>query len=592
MNGSQSIFSNSLSQLQKINKLFVNSINNLSSFELSNLSGSTSNLQQQINSINTGNSEQVIINENAIAALENRAYEDEQNITELEIKTQNMNVDDTITIFSGPVNVVSLNGISSTLISYLSGVTSNIQTQLNALPTSVNFTNMNNEIEIIQNTISNMLYVDNTTIFNSSSFYVNGNMTLTGNLNGISPTIINFLSGLTGNIQEQLNASATDENFTNMNNEINSILTRITGLSFIPSSSSTTQFNTNVNVLGTLNGIPNNIYQYLSNCREDIQYAIDHAYTTVSIGSVTNINYGQNAYVNNTGSTKTAILNFGIPGGRDGIDSIQPSFSVGTVQNSTSPSVTLTGTQTNPILNFTFEKGDDGISAIQPTFEIGSVVNGNEPSVTINETSTDTNIVLDFVLQQGSRGPQGDSIKGDTGERGERGQDGSDGDSSAATAASIASAASAGVASAAAIGSAASASASAISAASALGAVAAIQTEVNALNTQVQSIQTEVTLLNTDVDALQLKTSAQSNNGVSTIFNNVLEGSSLVSNSDLYVPNNATVLGNLYVSNITSLTEISINAPTISLNGISINLNGFVNDGFSMQGGFFNQFGA
>jgi len=71
--GNKSFFINSMSGLQKINKLFVNTLNNITSFELSNLSGSTSNLQLQIDNISSGNATQVIINENAISELQNRA---------------------------------------------------------------------------------------------------------------------------------------------------------------------------------------------------------------------------------------------------------------------------------------------------------------------------------------------------------------------------------------------------------------------------------------------------------------------------------------------------------------------------------------
>jgi hypothetical protein len=125
-----------MSGLQKINKLFVNTLNNITSFELSNLSGSTSNLQLQIDNISSGNATQVIINENAISALQNRAYDDEQNIIALETKTTNMSYDGTNTIFNDNVNVNSLNGISNIIISYLSNVSGDIQTQLNSLPTN------------------------------------------------------------------------------------------------------------------------------------------------------------------------------------------------------------------------------------------------------------------------------------------------------------------------------------------------------------------------------------------------------------------------------------------------------------------------
>jgi hypothetical protein len=122
-------------------------------------------------------------------------------------------------------------------------------------------------------------------------------------------------------VQAALDASATDQNFSDMNTTINDILARITGLSFVPSSSSTSIFNTNVVVNGTLNNIPNSIYQHLSNISSDVQFQIDHAYTTISIGliSATTISYGSTptVLITNTGSDKTAILNFsfGIPEG-------------------------------------------------------------------------------------------------------------------------------------------------------------------------------------------------------------------------------------------------------------------------------------
>jgi hypothetical protein len=197
--GNKSFFINSMSGLQKINKLFVNTLNNITSFELSNLSGSTSNLQLQIDNISSGNATQVIINENAISALQNRAYDDEQNIIALETKTTNMSYDGTNTIFNDNVIVYSLNGISNTIISYLSNVSSDIQTQLNSLPTNSSFTSINSSIAAIQQTLSNMVYSNNTTTFNDN-LYVNGNLTTSGTINGLSNTLLQYLTGLTGNI--------------------------------------------------------------------------------------------------------------------------------------------------------------------------------------------------------------------------------------------------------------------------------------------------------------------------------------------------------------------------------------------------------
>jgi hypothetical protein len=164
-------------------------------------------------------------------------------------------------------------------------------------------------------------------------------MTLIGNLNGISPTIINFLSGVSSNIQTQLdnirNSTASNENFTSMNASISAIQSTLTNI-FYNSTTNTTEFNDNVLISGTLNGISNSIYGYLANVTGDIQNQIDHAYTTISVGSVSNLAYGQNATVTNTGTLKTAILNFGIPAGQSvtgpaGIDAVQPTFSIGSV---------------------------------------------------------------------------------------------------------------------------------------------------------------------------------------------------------------------------------------------------------------------
>ena len=87
--GNKSIFTASLSGLQKINKLFVNSINNLTSFEISNLSASTGNLQEQINNISGNASSQVTINENSINAINQRMLLDESHITDLQQVTSN-----------------------------------------------------------------------------------------------------------------------------------------------------------------------------------------------------------------------------------------------------------------------------------------------------------------------------------------------------------------------------------------------------------------------------------------------------------------------------------------------------------------------
>ena len=535
--------------------------------EITTINGEITTINNEIDNINTSHDEQIIINQNAISAIDQRLLLDEGKITTLETKTTNMTYDGVNTNFNDNVNVISLNSISNTILSYLSGIRSNVQTQLDSLPTSANFTNMNNEIDIIQNTISNMLYVDNTTVFNSPSFYVNGNMTLTGNLNNISPTILSYLNGLTGNIQQQLDSSATDENFTNMNNEISAIQTTLTGMSFVPSSSSTTVFNTNMIVNGLLNGVANSVFGYLANVTSDIQFQIDHAFTTISIGSVSNLTYGQNATVTNTGSTKTAILNFGIPAGQrgeSGQDAIQPTFSIGSVESTpygTSPSVTLTGTQIDPILNFVLETGQRG--------------------------------------ETGAKGDTGDrGATGDTGPQGETGAQGPAGSDASVTLGVLNTVL--GVAN----------IASTIASVIVIeGQIATIQAQIITLETELATLQTELTALTTrvttvetDVDLLNVKTTAQSYNAGVTSFNSAVDVNSLTSNGSLIV------YGNSQLQSISNLTNIDMTAPIINIgtnigvsdvinigSGLSvINLSGFINSynsfGFQSNNGFLNQF--
>jgi hypothetical protein len=117
----------------------------------------------------------------------------------------------------------TINNISTTTFNYLSGVSSNIQTQFNN----------------ILSRIAGINYSGNTTS-------ITGNLSFTGNLNSISTTTFNYLSGVTSNIQTQFN----------------NILNRITNISFdnntttITGNLNTTNLNTtNLNFTGSINNV-------------------------------------------------------------------------------------------------------------------------------------------------------------------------------------------------------------------------------------------------------------------------------------------------------------------------------------------------
>jgi len=111
-----------------------------------------------------------------------------------------------LTVYGGNIIFNNLiGGIPKTVFSYLSGVTSNIQTQY------YNFYNGNNSYGG-QNTFTNnttfwnAITLTNTenTLFNLGNSILT-NITFSGSLNSITTTTFGYLSGVTSNIQDQLN---------------------------------------------------------------------------------------------------------------------------------------------------------------------------------------------------------------------------------------------------------------------------------------------------------------------------------------------------------------------------------------------------
>ena len=191
-----------------------------------------------------------------------------------------------------------------------------------------------------------------------------------------------------------------------------------------------------------------------------------------------------------------------------------------------------------------------------PNISIGSVsdlTNGTNPYVTVSGTTT--NPILNFGLEQGIKGD-----KGDRGERGERGES----TISAWEAAGVASGAAT-----VAVGAATDADISAEACAGAVVICEGVSVDIAGLQTEVDTLGAEMTDVENDLIAVTSKTQNQ----------------------------NASILGTIFENNFTVGTPLTsaiiINGSVCDINCLSINLNGIVSSpmsGFSMNSGFFSQF--
>ena len=94
---------------------------------------------------------------------------------------------------------------------------------------------------------------------------------------------------------------------------------------------------------------------------------------SLSVNSTTTLSAGSSATVAISGTSPLYTMDFGIPQGIQGNDGVSPSFSIGSVSGGTSASATITGTSSNPILNLVLPKGDTGNTGTTPTLNIGTV---------------------------------------------------------------------------------------------------------------------------------------------------------------------------------------------------------------------------
>lgn len=152
---------------------------------------------------------------------------------------------------------------------------------------------------------------------------------------------------------------------------------------------------------------------------------------TISVGTTTSGDPGEQASVTNSGTSSDAVFNFVIPRGEQGTpgnDGITPEISAGktvTGNPGTSASVVKdsTSTESNVIFNFTIPRGDKGEQGNpgpqgqSATIEVGSTVTGQPGSkASVTNSGTSSAAVFNFTIPEGQKGnPGNDGEKGDPG---------------------------------------------------------------------------------------------------------------------------------------------------------------------------------
>jgi hypothetical protein len=233
------------------NITFSGSINSIPSANFAYLLGATSNLQTQITNINavtTGT---------------------ENNFTVKQRFSNNIRLDGTL-IVGGDTITLTNNTLKN--IQYLSTLSSNVQTQIDASKTK----------------LTNVTYVDSTTEI-SGDVLLYDIVTFETSINSITPTTFNYLLGVTDYIQDQFD----------------DITQKITGISYSagPPTTTTITGTTNTSTLTfstTLNGISSATFGYLTGLTSNIQAQIN-GISSISLSSTNNFT-GANQFSGALGS--------------------------------------------------------------------------------------------------------------------------------------------------------------------------------------------------------------------------------------------------------------------------------------------------
>jgi hypothetical protein len=222
----------------------------------------------------------------------------ENRISNLQNLTSDMSHINTTTFFSNNVTISGLlNGISNSTYSFLSGISSNVQSQFNTINNNIlpltyssGIFSVGGENNFYSNAISSPIRSNSISSGTSdgasysafnlaiNSWYGvgfvdsyskacniffdlrNGDINFKGNLNNISATTLNFLSSVTSNIQNQFNT---------LTSQITTLQNNATGISY-NSANDYTDITNNVSVYGDLgftgaiNSIPKATFNYLS----------------------------------------------------------------------------------------------------------------------------------------------------------------------------------------------------------------------------------------------------------------------------------------------------------------------------------------
>ena len=116
----------------------------------------------------------------------------------------------------------------------------------------------------------------------------------------------------------------------------------------------------------------------------------------ISVGTVSNLVYGQNATVTNVGTSTDAVFNFGIPAGPRSTIEIGD---VSVVTFGTPATVTNVGTESDAIFDFEIPAGP------RSTLEVGTVTTGSySSSATVTNVGTTSDAIFNFSIPQGIPG--------------------------------------------------------------------------------------------------------------------------------------------------------------------------------------------
>lgn len=227
---------------------FNGSINSIPSADFAYLSGATSNLQSQITNISA-----------VTTATEN-------NFSVQQRFSNNIRLDGTL-IVGG--NTITLTNNTLQKIQYLSTLSSNVQTQIDGITTK----------------LTNIEYIDSTTEI-SGDVYLYDIVTFETSINDITATTFNYLLGVTDYIQEQFDA----------------ITQKITAISYSPTTTTIANTtNTSTLTFGTsLNGISSTTFGYLTGVTSNIQAQIN-GISSISLSS-NNVFTGTNQFSGNIGA--------------------------------------------------------------------------------------------------------------------------------------------------------------------------------------------------------------------------------------------------------------------------------------------------